>query len=274
MDRERASRQKTDDPAPPFILMVDPNDLTRSAFAAYLESKGLETQTARSGEEALRKIRRRRPDLVVTDIDLPGMSGATFIKTISSRRGGHRCPVLIFSADAEMAALCRAFAVAGFVPKTMYGGDLLRKILEILESEKAVHDAHTVPAEVSVLLAEDEPALAGGIGQALVRAGFTVEKAESGPEVIEKAARINPRVILMKEVLSGMNGSMVAASLKSTGKARHITIILYDQQPIVEEHRFLSKPPAGVAVFVPSVESGYLVEAVRTVLEQAEAERG
>lgn len=57
------------------VVVVDDDPRVREVVTAILTHGGYEVQTASSGEEALTLLQALPPDVVVLDIDLPGMSG-------------------------------------------------------------------------------------------------------------------------------------------------------------------------------------------------------
>ncbi|MGF6416015.1 two-component system CheB/CheR fusion protein [Paraburkholderia sp. MM5482-R2] len=61
------------------ILMVDDDAATVETFKLLLESEGAEVRTATSGEEALTIINGNAPDIILSDIGMPGMDGMEFI---------------------------------------------------------------------------------------------------------------------------------------------------------------------------------------------------
>jgi response regulator RpfG family c-di-GMP phosphodiesterase len=62
-------------PTPASILIVDDDDMVRSAIARYLQRTGFEPVQANSGEQALERLAERRFDAMLCDIRMPGMSG-------------------------------------------------------------------------------------------------------------------------------------------------------------------------------------------------------
>ena len=66
----------------PTILIVEDEKNTREGLRKFLESQDYDVLTAENGEEALRKIERERPDLVLTDIRMPGMDGVALLEKI------------------------------------------------------------------------------------------------------------------------------------------------------------------------------------------------
>ena len=64
------------------ILVVDDMAVFREPIAASLRLAGHQTQCAADGEEALRMVRQRRPDLILLDVSMPKMDGITFLKRL------------------------------------------------------------------------------------------------------------------------------------------------------------------------------------------------
>lgn len=59
----------------PTILIVDDNSTWREVLAAYLAGKGFSIQEAANGEEAIQSVNESRPDLIISDLLMPGIDG-------------------------------------------------------------------------------------------------------------------------------------------------------------------------------------------------------
>ncbi len=81
--------------SPARILLVDDDRLVLATLGDELAARGYEVATAASGEEGVRLARERKPDLVVMDIRMPGMSGIEATRAIREAGGP---PVLFLSA--------------------------------------------------------------------------------------------------------------------------------------------------------------------------------
>jgi two-component system KDP operon response regulator KdpE len=79
----------------PEILLVEDDEPTRRMVAANLAARGYRVTEASDGEAALHRWEQRRPDLVMVDIGLPGISGLAVIHRI---RGEGSTPILVLSA--------------------------------------------------------------------------------------------------------------------------------------------------------------------------------
>lgn len=76
------------------ILVVDDEPQIRRMMRATLTSSGYQVDEARSGEEALEKFREFLPDLVLLDLNMPGMGGLEACKSI---RAGSEVPIIILT---------------------------------------------------------------------------------------------------------------------------------------------------------------------------------
>ncbi|HYX44431.1 MAG TPA: response regulator transcription factor, partial [Acidimicrobiales bacterium] len=66
------------------ILLVEDDASVREAVAMALEGEGHRVETAVSGDEALQRWRRSRPDLLLLDVMLPGADGLELLKEIKA----------------------------------------------------------------------------------------------------------------------------------------------------------------------------------------------
>lgn len=73
-------------PPMPTILLVDDEESIRRVLRLSLGEDGYHVITAPEGREALRLFRERNPDIVLTDIKMPGISGIDLLETIKSER--------------------------------------------------------------------------------------------------------------------------------------------------------------------------------------------
>jgi len=83
------------------VLVVDDEFVIASTWSQILRMSGFETDLATSGEEAIRNARQRRPDVLLSDVLMPGISG---IETAAEILKFHPdCRVILISGHAETA---------------------------------------------------------------------------------------------------------------------------------------------------------------------------
>ncbi|RMF81353.1 MAG: response regulator, partial [Nitrospirae bacterium] len=83
------------------ILVVDDEPDLVEVVRYNLEGRGFRVVTAATGEEALRAVRRHRPDLVVLDVMLPDRFGTEVCRTLRAEPRTRELPILFLSARTE-----------------------------------------------------------------------------------------------------------------------------------------------------------------------------
>ena len=82
------------------ILVIEDNDLNMKLFQTLLEMRGYGVLPARDGKEGLRLARAHRPDLIIMDIQLPGVSGLVVAKSIKDDADLKEIPIIAVTAFA------------------------------------------------------------------------------------------------------------------------------------------------------------------------------
>ncbi|MGH7637034.1 MAG: response regulator transcription factor [Gemmatimonadaceae bacterium] len=114
------------------ILVVEDERNLALGLRANLEVEGHEVAVAHSGEEGLEEAARRRPDLVILDLMLPGIDGYGVLSALRAR--GLDVPVLILSARAEEIDKVRGFRTGAddYVTKPFGVMELLLRVQALL----------------------------------------------------------------------------------------------------------------------------------------------
>jgi CheY-like chemotaxis protein len=79
------------------ILVVDDEFLLAMMLTDILEDEGYEVDTVSNGEAALAAVRKRRPDLVVTDFMMPMMTGLEFAEAVRADAALANLPIILVS---------------------------------------------------------------------------------------------------------------------------------------------------------------------------------
>jgi CheY-like chemotaxis protein len=82
---------------PTVALVVDDSMLIRYTVCRFLEQRGFAVESASNGAEALDVLSRVRADLIVTDMQMPKMSGGELISALKSKPETAGIPIIIIA---------------------------------------------------------------------------------------------------------------------------------------------------------------------------------
>jgi CheY-like chemotaxis protein len=86
---------------PAVALVVDDSMLIRFTVCRFLEGRGFTVESATNGVEALEVLARVQPDLIVTDMQMPKMSGSELITALKSKPETAKVPIIIVAGRAS-----------------------------------------------------------------------------------------------------------------------------------------------------------------------------
>ena len=111
------------------VLVVDDHRQVLTFIQLDLKLRGYNVMTATSGEEALEKIKREKPDIILLDILMPGMSG---LDVLDALRPYSKVPVIAFSASPENQAQAIRSGANLFINKPFDPDEMAKKIGELV----------------------------------------------------------------------------------------------------------------------------------------------
>ncbi|MBR6421714.1 response regulator [bacterium] len=116
------------------ILVVDSDEQVASILSIKLKQSGFEATAAGNSADALKIIPEFRPDIIVSEMILPKMSGIDFMKRVKMNPETMRVPFVFLSSsrDVENKILALDMGAAAVLAKPLFINDLLEKLKEIL----------------------------------------------------------------------------------------------------------------------------------------------
>jgi two-component system cell cycle response regulator len=226
---------------PARILVVDDEPQNLELIEAMLLASGYEVFLAGGGEEALGLAREKKPDLIILDLMMPGISGfevCARMKTDPQTRG---IPVLFVTALDQIADKQRALAAGGddFLTKPFQRVELLTRIEALLKvrhlnreldralaylyeldlarhaqrPRKAPGPTPPAPGAGVILVVDDEQLPRQLFSDVLRDAGYVTHEAENGQRALEIARERPIDVVLLDIMMPGMSGLEVLAKL-------------------------------------------------------------
>jgi DNA-binding NarL/FixJ family response regulator len=123
------------------LLVVDDEPNLLFAVSACLRAEAYEVATARSGREALMRVAEALPDLVISDIRMPGMDGYALARQLRSSPRTDLIPIVFLTAKDETADRIEGFrsGVDAYLTKPFEPDELLAVVSNILDRIQRTH---------------------------------------------------------------------------------------------------------------------------------------
>jgi DNA-binding NarL/FixJ family response regulator len=138
------------------VLLADDHAIVAEGLATLLQREFSLVGTVASGAELVEAARRLRPDVIVADVTMPGMSGLEALRRLKADGLASKVVFLTMHADAELAAAALRAGASGFVVKRAAGKELIAAIQTVLLGRKYV--TPHLAQEVLEMLAEPRAA--------------------------------------------------------------------------------------------------------------------
>jgi len=205
------------------VLLADDSALVHRHTTPILEEAGYEVVHAYDGAQALALLPQVRPDLVITDVEMPGKDGYEVCAAIKASEATQHVPVVICSSLGEAADLERGFDVGAddYLVKPVVPEDLLSRVRALLAGVE-------LAGRERVLVVDDSPAIRHLVGDALSRQGFTVTTAFDGLDGWERALAADPPfdLVVTDYDMPRMTGFELVYALKNQDQTRSTPVLM------------------------------------------------
>ncbi|MCK5807809.1 response regulator [bacterium] len=192
------------------ILYVDDSKVMHSFFNDSVEDTPYEIIEAYSGEEALQLYNTFLPDMVITDIEMPGMSGLDLCREIKTHNFDNRfIPVLILSSREEPLDIKTGFRYGAddYLTKPVEKVMLLEKIEEYFSVAERKSDSKVLILEYDRLHSEK-------ISHAIMKNGITVERAYDVQTALQFIEDEHPDIAVVSLDLPDIDGLDLVRNLR------------------------------------------------------------
>lgn len=263
----------------PRLLLVDDDASTLRALSRVLSAYG-DQRLATSGAQALLLARAEPPDLMLIDMQMPGMSGTQLCAQLKSDPALAHIPVLFVTSDdsEETRLTALQLGAADFVTKPVHPDQLQARIAAVLRGtarlEQAKRDVadpgadaplplHSGPARL--LVADDDLGAIEMLRHTLRGIG-EVRSVVNGRTAMEQASAWHPDLMLIDARMPGMDGFELCAQLQADAELRHVPVVFVTR--LAEAQYETRALELGAADFITKPYSPAVLKArVRNLLE-------
>lgn len=141
------------------VLVVDDYAENVELLKELLTASGYEVTTAYDGEEALKKVDRRKPDLILLDIMMPKMDGYQVCEALRSKEETKEIPIIFVTAKTEVKDWTHAIfnvGVNSYITKPINPKKLLDKVKSVLKMKQSRDELRKTREKLSKTIGDGE----------------------------------------------------------------------------------------------------------------------
>ena len=222
------------------ILIIEDNPLTLYVLIEYLERLNLNTSVARSGEEAIRQMEMAKPDLILSDVMMPGIDGFETCRRLKSNPSTKDIPVMFITALSNTSDRIKGFEAGGidYITKPFDFKEVAARINTRLTIQKLQRRLKTrgpirssgnattvLDKKAAILIVEDNSITLHLLQGYLEKFDFKTLGAQSGEEALSMVKESIPDIILLDIMLGGIDGFETCRQLKANSTTKDIPVI-------------------------------------------------
>jgi DNA-binding NtrC family response regulator len=212
------------------ILVVEDDSMMLEFLQEALESRGYSVETASAAAEALELFKSKHPDLVITDIKMPGVSGLDFLADLRSLN--RRVPVIVITAyaDLEKAEKAIKYQASDFIKKPFEAPEILEAVRRQLQFAPAVQNEHRliytseemekIVALVAEIAPRPDPLLIqgeSGVGKEVIARHVHYQSDRFDAPLVAVNCGAIPSDLLESELFGHTEGAFTGASKERKG---------------------------------------------------------
>ncbi len=222
------------------ILVIEDDHLNLKLCRSILEMEGFNIIAAIKAEEGLKLAREHHPDLILMDIQLPGMDGLTATKIIKRDPQLKDIPVVALTAHAMDGDDHKAYAAgcSGYITKPIEVRSFTESIRQWLKDKATASDHPDTTTAIcqkasgsnryrkNILIVDDELLNRKLLSGMLAAEPYDLTTAANGREALARINEQLPDIILLDIMMPEMDGYEVTEILKNNPETHNIPIIL------------------------------------------------
>lgn len=231
----------------PIILVIDDEETMRDSCTQILTRDGFQAETAEEGTNGLEKIKEIKPDLVLVDLKMPGISGMEVLEKIKEVDPNIISVVITGYATVESAVDAMKIGAYDFLPKP-FSPDQLRIIIRrglerrklILETESLRQEKKLIEENFITMVSHQLRSPLVTIIQyyEVILGGMAGNVPEKQKEIIQKSkARLDGLLNLITDWLdiACLDSGKIVDNIKPLSVKKILTKIIEDLKPLTQE---------------------------------------
>ena len=200
-----------------LVLVVEDNAMNMKLMRSLLRMSQCEVLEAGNAEEGLELAKRNRPDLILMDIQLPGMDGYTATGLLKQDASLKEIPVVALTAHAMAGDEKKALESGcdAYITKPIDTRAFPITLKALLTNKKGIERRRKATRNKSlILIVDDNPADLRLLSFLLSSEKYHIHTAGNGKEALQKTTAESPDMVLLDVMLPDMDGYEITEKLR------------------------------------------------------------
>lgn len=200
-----------------MIVLVEDDDTMRMVTQLALKTiGGWDVISFASGEEALAMAQTLKPDLLVLDVAMPGMTGPQTLQRMRALPELAKTPVVFLTASTRAAEVTsyRAHGALDVIAKPFDPRQMCQRIAAVLSTPRSGESVAS-PTDTA-LIVEDDPGIRYLLRFILEQEGWHVQEATTGAEGMAALSGRPAAIVLLDIMLPGVDGLEILEALRAS----------------------------------------------------------
>ncbi len=210
------------------LLLVDDSKTCRRLIKPFLEQEGYDVIEADNGEQALKLIRSKKVDVIVSDVEMPVLDGITLCRII--RQQDHlSTPVLLLSSQQTDKAILSGFSAGAddYIIKSDHSATRKVVVPELLSRiERLLISRNSQGRPERILVVEDSATMLYQLKNSLKIQGFQVDIAEDGQSAWKKLNINQYDLVITDYDMPYVDGLELCTRIRQSNRFENLPIII------------------------------------------------
>jgi len=209
------------------IVVAEDSRLQRRAWAGALRSEGYEVVEAEDGRAGLDTVRRERPDLLVTDVEMPHMNGFDLCAAVKSDPDLSSIPVVILTTLGGFDQIRRGFDAGASDYLVKPGEGERESFLDLLvDRVQSILSGEGLVRRGDVLVVDDSNLTRSLVKSSVEKACFNVTAVSGGEEALRILDSARFDLMITDVEMPGMNGMELSHKVRNDPRTEDLPILV------------------------------------------------
>jgi PAS domain S-box-containing protein len=209
----------------PMVLLIDDDPAVRDLFARQLVKRGFKPRVAASGQEGIAAAGRLKPDAIVLDVKMPGLSGWEVLSALKLSDATAHIPVIMLTVM-QQSAIGQALGAVDYLIKPIQPSTLTATLRR-----------HTGMPAPRVLVVEDDEPTRELVRRTLESEGSTVIEADNGEVALARLRESEPDIVLLDLMMPVMDGFSFLQHLRADPRYARLPVVVATARQLSPEER-------------------------------------